>query len=186
MEEPDWSSCTERELWEYVAIHLSESGIDTVLVGGAVVSYYSQGIYKSGDIDLVFQSYKLTEETIKKVMNQIGFKRQTGRHYRHPKCKHLFVEFISPPVGIGNDYHIKPNELKKGKHIIKLLSPTDCIKDRLASYIYFQSIECLDQALLVAKKHPFDLKEIEAWCKKEGMQTRDGLLEFKKRLKKKF
>ena len=38
MEEPDWSSCTERELWEYVAIHLSDSGIDTVLVGGAVVS----------------------------------------------------------------------------------------------------------------------------------------------------
>jgi hypothetical protein len=112
MPELDWSNCTESKLWKYVAVHLSENGIDTVLVGGAVVSYYAQGLYESGDIDLVFQSYHLTEETIKKVMNQIGFKRQTGRHYKHPKCKHLFVEFLSPPVGIGNDYQIKPKEIK--------------------------------------------------------------------------
>jgi len=186
MPELDWSNCTESKLWKYVAVHLSENGIDTVLVGGAVVSYYAQGLYESGDIDLVFQSYHLTEETIKKVMNQIGFKRQTGRHYKHPKCKHLFVEFLSPPVGIGNDYQIKPKEIKIGKHVIKILSPTDCIKDRLASYIYFRSPECLEQAILVASKHPFDIKAIENWCKIEGPQTKEGLLEFKKGMRKKF
>ena len=34
----DFSNCTERELWEYVAIHLSRLGIKNVLVGGAVVA----------------------------------------------------------------------------------------------------------------------------------------------------
>ncbi len=34
----DLKTCTEKELWQYVAVHLKKHGIDTVLVGGAVVS----------------------------------------------------------------------------------------------------------------------------------------------------
>ena len=32
------SACTEEQLWKYVATHLKIKGIDTILVGGAVVS----------------------------------------------------------------------------------------------------------------------------------------------------
>jgi hypothetical protein len=32
------ATCSEEELWHYVAVHLKKKGIDTVLVGGAVVS----------------------------------------------------------------------------------------------------------------------------------------------------
>lgn len=38
MNEPDWNTCDEETLWKYVAWHLEEAGIETVLVGGAVVS----------------------------------------------------------------------------------------------------------------------------------------------------
>jgi len=32
MNEPDWTSCTEEELWKYVATHLAANGIDTTLL----------------------------------------------------------------------------------------------------------------------------------------------------------
>lgn len=178
MEEPNWKTCSEKELWEFVASHLATNGIDTVLVGGSVVSIYSGGLYQSGDIDLVYKNYSLKEDFLKKIMKQIGFIRKSGRYYSHPKCKHITVEFLSPPVAIGNDYNIIPEEIPVENTIIKVLGPTDCIKDRIASYIYFQSRECLDQALLVAQKHPFSMKEIERWCKAEGKEGIIGWKEF--------
>ncbi len=54
-------SCSEKELWEYVAVHLKKRGIDTILVGGAVVSIYSNGAYHSGDLDFVKTSLFVTK-----------------------------------------------------------------------------------------------------------------------------
>lgn len=56
--EINFASCTEEELWKYVASHLSKKGIDTVLVGGAVAAIYSNGLYRSGDLDFNFGSVK--------------------------------------------------------------------------------------------------------------------------------
>jgi hypothetical protein len=171
----DFQNCTEEELWRYVASHLKSNGIDTILVGGAVVSIYSEGIYKSGDLDLVLGS--LFTKGLETAMNQIGFKKH-GRHYVHPDCKHLFVEFPgSPPLGIGSDYSIEPVEVINQQVKIKILSPTDCVKDRLASFIFFSDRDGLDQALLVAKNKSVDMQSIEAWCKKEGYP--DAFKEFK-------
>jgi hypothetical protein len=52
----DFKKCSEEELWKYVASHLKRNGIDTILVGGAVVSIYSKGAYRSGDLDFVLAS----------------------------------------------------------------------------------------------------------------------------------
>ena len=53
MNEPNWENCNERELWQYVAWHLDGEGIYSVLVGGAVVAIYTEGLYQSGDLDMV-------------------------------------------------------------------------------------------------------------------------------------
>lgn len=169
MKEPHWDFCTEEELWKYVAAHLLSAGIDTILVGGAVVSIYTEGAYRSGDLDFVLLG--LLNQKLPEVMKSIGFEVREGRHYQHPKCKHLFVEFCSGPPGIGEDHQIKPAVVKVEGQNIKIYSPTDCIRDRLASYIHFKAPECLDQAVMVAKKHPFDLKKVRKWCESEGGKT---------------
>ena len=162
----DFSKCTEKELWHYVAVHLKKHGIDTVLVGGSVVSIYTDGAYQSGDLDFV--KLDMFVSGLEKTMIEIGFKKH-GRHYIHPECKHIFVEFPGgPPVGIGEDNEIIPDEVEVEGEIIKIYSPTDCVKDRLASYIHFKAAECLDQAVMVAKSHPVNFKRIEKWCKGEG------------------
>ncbi len=138
------------------------------MVGGAVVSIYTNGAYQSGDLDFV--KLDLFTGKLEEAMSEIGFKKH-GRHYIHPECKHLLVEFPGgPPLAVGEDNSIVPAELIVEGEIIKIYSPTDCVKDRLASYIHFKAPECLDQAILVARIHPVKLKEIRLWCKKEGSE----------------
>lgn len=180
MKEPNWSNCTEEELWKYVASHLAKNGIDTLLVGGAVVAIYSEGAYQSGDLDLVLLSY--VNKKLPDLMRAIGFDNRASRHYSHPKCKHLIIDFPPGPPGIGDDHTIQPAEVQVGRHVIKLYSPTDCIRDRLASYVHFKARDCLDQAVLVAEKHPFDRAKIKRWCAQEGAS--ETFVEFEMALKR--
>jgi hypothetical protein len=174
VKEPNWKTATEEEVWKFVAWHLAKNGIDTILVGGAVAAIYSDGIYKSGDLDFVLKTY--TEGKIPEVMNSIGFKQSVGRHYIHPKCE-KFVEFMFGPAGIGDDIKIKPDEVKFKGQTLYIYSPTDCVRDRLASYIHFKARECLDQAALVAERFPFNHSKVKEWCASEGApEAYDALL----------
>ena len=181
MKEPNWETVTEEQLWKYVATHLAKNGIDTILVGGAVVAIYTEGAYKSGDLDFVLLTY--LNQKLPEIMKEIGFSVSASRHYSHPKCKSLIIDFASGPPGIGEDLKIKPAEVKSEGQIIKLYSPTDCIRDRLASYIHFKAAECLEQAVMVAKKYPFDRAKIKKWCVGEGSPA--SFKEFEALLKKK-
>lgn len=162
--EIDFSICNEEELWKYVALHLKSENIDTVLVGGAVVSIYTEGAYESGDIDLILT--KLFVNNLTSAMRKIGFEKR-GRHFIHPECNHLFIEFPRGPLEIGDDFNIIPDEVEIEGKTIKILSPTDCVKDRLATYIHFKDRVGIEQALLVAKIHPVKLEAIKKWCEQE-------------------
>jgi hypothetical protein len=82
---------------------------------------------------------------------------------------------------IGEDSNVIPDEVICNGVKIKILSPTDCVKDRLASYIHFKARECLDQAVLVAKKHPIKLDAVKKWCKNEG--AKEAFDDFLKKMK---
>jgi hypothetical protein len=187
----DFKNCTEEELWKYVGAHLESKGLEVVLVGGAVVSIYSKGAYKSGDLDFIVTS--MFKEKLPEYMKEIGFQRDVkgslGRLYRHPELSHLVVEFPPGPVSIGDDYHITPAEEDYDGQKIKILSPTDCIIDRLASYIYAETgprkeRKTLEQAVLVAKAQPHNLERIKKWCESEGQSEvyETFLTELKKKI----
>jgi hypothetical protein len=164
----DVSCCSELELWHHVATHLEAHGIGVVLVGGAVVAIYTDGAYRSGDLDFVPED--LFGDRVEACMAEIGFRRH-GRHFEHPDCRHLFVEFVAGPLGIGDDVNIVPREEPLRGQVLKILSPTDCVRDRLASYIHFDARECLDQAVLVARAQIVDWDTIERWCLDEGARS---------------
>ena len=165
MNPPDWSSCREEELWKFVSFHLAKNSIETVLVGGAVVAIYTGGLYQSGDLDLIVTNF--FKDGLPTVMASLGF-RKKGRHFFHPLCQHLFVEFPAGPLGIGDDVSIQPDKVLCEGVEIKILSPSDCIKDRLASYLFFQDQEGLSQAVLVAQHQAFDHEAVRAWCQREN------------------
>lgn len=156
---------------------LLEHGIDAVLSGGAVVSIYTKNEYESKDLDFISSS---SIKAIENALFEIGFTKSAGRHFTHPDTEY-FVEFPKPPLAIGDmpikEWAIQNN--KAGK--LKLLTPTHCVMDRLAGYFHWNDKQNLDQALMVAKKYPIKIKEIESWAKNEGETEKFKI--FKKRLK---
>lgn len=62
--------------------------------------------------------------------------------------------------------NIVPDEYREKQVVHRILSPTDCIKDRLASYIHANARECIDQAVLVADRHPFNKSAVKSWCER--------------------
>jgi hypothetical protein len=168
MKPPDWPQCTEEELWRYVAWHLEGAGIRSVLVGGAVVAIYTEGLYRSGDLDMVPDDYH--RDRIEDVLRGLGFEPSKSRYFRHPSCPHLFLEFPRGPVEIGEEYPVTPAEIEVEGRKLRLLSPTDSVKDRLAGYIHWKSRANFDQAVLICRCQSarVNLEHVQRWCEKEG------------------
>ena len=178
MNPPNWQNCIEETLWKYVAWHLEESGIQSVVVGGAVVSIYTEGLYRSGDLDLIPDD--MGRPRLEKVLAEIGFKSTKSRYFKHPECPHLFLEFPRGPLEIGEQFPVIPDEIEYEGHILRLLSPTDSVKDRLAGYIHWKSRANLEQAILIyqRQKDRVDLSAVRDWCEAErGVEAYDELIE---------
>jgi len=167
-----------KDLAIYLSDYLSKNGIDTVLSGGACVSIYTDNKYISSDLDFVLVS-STDQKKLRKVLEKIGFYEET-RQFKH-KDTEFFVEFLPPPPSVGEDPVHEISKIKKGDLTLKLLSPTDCVKDRLAAFYHWNDRQSLEQAILVCIDNPVDLKEVERWSKREGMS--DKLKIFRKQLK---
>ena len=51
-----------------------------------------------------------------------------------------------------------------------MVSPTDCVKDRLCAFYFWNDQQGLAQAVLVAKSQNVDLKEIKRWSIAENKE----------------
>lgn len=153
------------ELAAYVSSHVRKNNIRAVLSGGACVSIYSENRYQSFDLDFV-ENISSTRNRLKNVMAEIGFM-EHHRYYKNPDTQ-FFVEFPPGPLTVGDEPVVKPFEISLETGTLLLLSPTDCVKDRLAGYYHWKDKPCLDQAVLVAEKNSVELNEIRRWSENEG------------------
>ncbi|MBT3391259.1 MAG: hypothetical protein HN413_12715 [Chloroflexi bacterium] len=171
------SEMSQGELGAFVQSHLKTKGIDVVLSGGAVVSIYSQNRYVSLDLDMI-NTRTVRHQKIASVMMRIGFQEE-GRHFTHPGTK-FFVEFPPGPLTIGEEPVGQINEIHYSTGVLRILSPTDCIKDRLAAFYFWGDRQCLHQAIWVAQKQNFDFDEVRRWSQDEGRL--DEFEEFRTKL----
>ena len=153
------------ELAAYVQNHLKSREIDVVLSGGAVVGIYSKGDYVSNSIDLINIQFA-DRHKITSAMEEIGFK-SVGRHFQHPDTLH-YIEFPPGPLSLGQEKVIELNEISLETGILRALTPTDCVKDRLSHYFHWGDRQCLAQAKLVAANYKVDFESIRDWSHREG------------------
>ncbi len=165
------------ELAAYVCSKLEENNIETVLSGGSCVQIYSQGKYTSDDIDLI-DRFNGGHTLIKNVMFDMGFK-EHNRYFVHDDTK-WFIEFPRGPLGVGDAPVDDIATMEEETGILRLLTPTDCIKDRLAAYYHWDDPQSLEQAVWVAEKNSFDISSIEDWSQKENMV--DKFIVFRRRV----
>lgn len=153
-------------------------GIEVVLSGGACVSIYTRNRHESYDLDFVL-SAEADRKKAGPVLEGLGFCKD-GRHFRHPETPYI-VEFLSPPLSVGEEPVREVREVRAGRRTLRLLSPTDCVKDRLSAFYHWNDRPSLDQAILVCRDCDVDLKEVRRWSLREGMKEKHAI--FRSELK---
>ena len=159
------SDMTPTDLAGYVGSHLERQGVNVVLSGGSCVTYYSNGKYVSMDLDFVNAGFA-RRQVIEVAMAQIGFV-QRNRYFKHPDNEYL-VEFPPGPLGVGDGQVGEIVDIETAAGTFRAISPTDCVKDRLAGYYHWDDLQCLEQARWVAQANDVDLEEIARWSGREG------------------
>jgi hypothetical protein len=159
----DWASISLKDFAGFISEELRKKGIDTILVGGACVTIYTQNRYQSYDLDYI--TYEDIRK-VKKVLIELGF-RAKNKYFQKEGCP-WFVEFVSPPAAVGGETVKEFNNLATALGTIKLLHPLDSVKDRLSSFYHWNDPQGLEQAVNICLDHRCDLKELEEWSSREG------------------
>ncbi|KAB7881967.1 hypothetical protein [Poseidonibacter ostreae] len=157
---------TLEETAAYVCTKLKEKNIDVVLSGGSCMEIYTKSNFSSLDIDFI-PNPTVTSKQIEKTMLELGFKKTESRYYKYDNNPN-YIEFPTGPVSLGNDLTKEFAELKTHVGTLTLLTPTDCVKDRLCALIYHNGEECFNQAIAVAHLNIIDKENLIDWARKEN------------------
>lgn len=147
---------------------LARGGIHAVLTGGAVVSIYTDNEFQSHDLDFISASGR---KELDLAMSALGFSRGAGRHYVHPATDFI-VEFPSGPLMVGGTPVTRHAERPTPHGVIRLLTPTDAVKDRLAGFLHWSDRQNLEQALALCRAQSVDLDDVKRWAAHEGQAER--------------
>lgn len=167
---------TQVELAAYVQDALQRTGISVVLSGGSAVSFYSSNQYVSKDLDLINTNFARRRD-IRSVMEQLGFQ-EKGRYFTNPESAY-FVEFPDGPLAVGEEPVKEISDFKLTTGTLRVISATDCVKDRLCAYYFWNDQQGLAQAVLVTKGQRVDLKEVKRWSIAEGKGQEFGVFQSK-------
>lgn len=115
---------------------------------------------------------------LRKARASIGFS-EWGRYFQYPESTHI-VEFPSGPLAVGEEPVRDVQKVALATGSLRVITTTDCVKDRLCAFYFWDDLQGLAQAVLVAQHHAVDLAEIERWSVVE--HHADKFILFKERL----
>jgi hypothetical protein len=144
---------------------LRRAGIRAVLNGGACANLYSGGVYQSFDADFVVEGPCSTKD-LDRALATLGFARKRDR-YVH-RLVPFFVEFPSGPLGIGQDFSVRPVWRTRKAAKTLALSATDACRDRLAAFYFWNDLQSLAAAVAIAVRNRVAFAKVRAWSQKEG------------------
>lgn len=175
-EKIDFGNIDTKDLAGLICQNFKEDGIEAILVGGSCVTIYSNNRYMSAGLDYVtYEELEKVERSLKK----LGFVKR-GKYFKNPDCV-LYIDFLSEPVAIGDEIIHEFEEMKSKYGVFKLLTVTDCVKDRLLSFYHWGDRQGLNQAIEVCLDHRIDMKKLQEWSTKEGFGK--NFLSFEEELK---
>jgi hypothetical protein len=158
------ASSSIEEVAALVSGALTKAGITAVLSGGGAVQIYSRGLFVSRDLDFV--SPAPTTE-IAAVVSQLGFQRAGGRHFIHAESP-FTLEFPPWPLAIGRVLILEWSERKEVSGVIQMLTPTQCVMDRLAAFYFWRDRQALEQAVAVSNASEIEVEVVRQWSHEEG------------------
>ena len=162
---------------------LEAAGIVATLSGGGAVCVYTENRYESSDLDFVTAALV---DDLKLALAPVGFA-HTGSPrlsvFEHPATE-WYLEFPPAPLAFGSTY-IDVSEcatIETPAGVLRVITPTHSVMDRLVAAASWQDAQALDQALLVAthQYEGLDWEEIDAFIAREGIASTREVVEFLK------
>ena len=144
---------------------LAEVGVTAVLTGGSAATFYAPHAYQSDDLDFVITMRGDGDGA--RALKTLGYEETRG-FYRH-SVSSFPVEFPKGPLMIGDDYIDAWATHRRGDEVLHVLTPTDCCRDRLAAFLFWDDFSRLGQALAVAhaQRDAIAMELVRAWCERE-------------------
>lgn len=170
---------TREELAGLVCATLDRHGVRVVLSGGGAASIYAPNPYESMDLDFIPVGLA---RRVDSAMLELGFRRERQRHWTHPDTR-FWIEFRPGPVQVGDEVVHEFAERSTALGRLRILTPTDCVLDRLAWYFHAKDEQGLEQAVAVASANEVDLERIARWSKRERRSSE--FERFRARLRRK-
>lgn len=160
------------ELAALVSQALEGAGIKATLSGGGAVSIYTHNRYESSDLDFVTTARR---GVLGAALQPLGFRAAPdGRHFAHPNARYV-LEFPAGPLEFGDrivhDDEIPRHDTPWGP--LRVITPTQCVMDRLAAFWHWRDRQSWDQAVMVAAHQPIDYDELTNYAASEGADASD-------------
>ena len=172
------SHLTTERLAAVVCDAFERHGFTAVLTGGACVVIYAEGKYVSKDLDFVLAPQDRLDE-VEVVLAELGF-RAAGRVYVHPDVDVAVDLGNRWPLAVGQEILKPPPRRAVSGYHLRMLSATDCVKDRLAAFYYWEDRQAFEQAILVCLARRVNMREVGRWSRAEGQGS--GFAEFRREL----
>jgi hypothetical protein len=102
------------------------------------------------------------------VLRSLGY-RLEGPVFRHGENE-LTLGFPPGPLVVGGELVGGWETIEDSGWLLHILSPTDCCRDRLAGFLFWQDRGSLIQAAAVAgaRQDGVDLNAVQLWCGRRG------------------
>ncbi|MGA3036047.1 MAG: hypothetical protein ABSE64_01075 [Vulcanimicrobiaceae bacterium] len=165
-------SSTLKDICYAVAEALDGIDSDVVLTGGSAAEIYAPGAYASLDADFVFKKTP-QKNALEDTLARIGFVRSASSGmFVHTKTKYT-LDFPRGPLAVGGDYVSVTQRLKRGEIVLQILTPTDCVRDRLAHFYFWDDYTALAAAVSVTQLQRDDVDQdvITKWTEREGSKN---------------
>lgn len=145
-----------------VCTAFNRRGMRAVLTGGAAATVYAPDAYQSTDADFILLAIPAGVE-YQSVLRDIGYE-PAARIFKHPATP-FTVDIVDVDIRIGSEVVDRYATRQRGELLLHILTPTDCVRDRLAGYYWYKDLSALQAACAVALQNwnEIDLGEIERW-----------------------
>lgn len=166
------ANTTAVELAAWVSQLLEAAGITATLSGGGAVSIYTENQYQSNDLDFVTVERR---KRLSEMLEPHGFRlADDNRHFYHPATE-FFLEFPAAPLEFGNRC-VQASDIPKLETLwgpLRVITPTLCVMDRLASWWHWKDRQSWQQAVMVAAHQVVDYADLIAYAEGEGADPAD-------------
>lgn len=151
-----------------VASALRDVGYDPVVVGGSACTMHAPEAYRSLDIDMVVVGGIDRRRDLIGAMRGIGFKLVSSM-FVHAENPHT-VEFVPSPVAIGNEIISEFSDILTTLGVVRVLTATDAVCDRLNKYVVWSDRDSLLVAVEVAKACDIDVARVAGFLDRQARE----------------